>query len=234
MRKEQEAFNERHGVTPKKIKRRKSTFCEQNTETEDGLFTPPLLPVKKRKLSVSTQGSESSTEDSRKQKNIGSLKQSPSKDTPTKQRPFPITIIHTPLLSMEEKRQQLISETSDSNLDQMDSDTIDSTTPSTPKQKLKKEKKNKKGKKSKQIPPPDPETKPPSDLFTYFAKNVHTGKPHKARKAFDKLTKSEKKQINGEYNEKVDKYVSHLKEYLATLPKEEAVAYVRLIRHIKS
>lgn len=223
MKKEQEAFNERHGVTPKKIKRRKSTFCEQNTETEEALFTPPTIPAKKRKVSESTQGSETGADDTKK-----------PKVTPKKQSPFPITIIHTPLISMDGGRQQSISETSESNFDQMDSDAIDSTTPSTPKKKLKKEKKNKKEKKSKVIPPPDPASKPPSDLFTYFAKNVHTGKPHKARKAFDKLTKSEKKNINGEYNAKVDTYVRYLKEYLATLPKEEAVAYVRLIRDIES
>lgn len=227
VKKEQDAFNERHGVAPIKIKRRKSTYVERDTETEEALFTSPLPPAKKRKISVSTQGSESGTEDTKRQ----SPQKSPTKTTPVKRCPTPMTIIHTPLGSMEKKRQKLNSETSESNLDQMDSDVIDNTTPSSSKKKSKKEKKNKKEKKSKGIlmPPPDPESKPPSDLFTYFAKNVHTGKPHKARKAFDKLTKAERKQVNGEYNEKVDKYVTHLKEYLATLPKDEAVTYVRLI-----
>lgn len=239
IKKEQDAFNERHGVTPSKIKRRKSTFVERNTETEEAFFTPPLPPSKKRKISVSTQGSESGTEDTRKQTPIKSEpieQKTTTKDSPIKQSPFPMTLIYTPLSSMQEKRQKLNSETSDSNLDQMDtvsqmdSDAIDSTTPSSSKKKSKKEKKNKKEKKSKRMSPPDPESKPPADLFTYFARNVHTGKPHKARKAFDKLTKAEKKQISGEYNEKVDKFVTHLKEYLATLPNDEAVAYVRFIR----
>lgn len=235
MKKEQEEFNERHGVTPMKIKRRKSTFVERDTETEEALFTPPLPPIKKRKISVSTHGSESGTEDTKKQTPIKSepiAKISPTKVNSVKQSQIPITVIHDPLNSIEKKRSKLNSETSDSNIDQLDSDAIDSTTPSSSKKKSKKEKKNKKEKKSKEMPPPDPESKPPADLFTYFARNVHTGKPHKARKAFDRLTKAEKKQINGEYNEKVDKYVTHLKEYLATLPKDEAVAFVRLIPDI--
>lgn len=39
VKREQEAFNERHDVTSNQIKRRRSTFVERDTETEEALFT---------------------------------------------------------------------------------------------------------------------------------------------------------------------------------------------------
>lgn len=233
---EQEAFNERLGVsTPKKMKRRKSTYVEQDTEMEEKIFSEPLQPpAKKRKESESTQ-TETDAEDLDIKKEIissplnspskqKSIAQSPSKQkavshSPNKQKPIPMTVIHTPLKDVERKKNKSISEASDSNIDQ--SDAFDDSTASVSK------KKSKKKKKSKEISPPD--DKPPDSLFKYFAQTIHTGKPHKAQKAFDKMTKKEKKQLNAEYNEKVESYVNRLKAYLATLDEKDAIAYVILI-----
>lgn len=247
--KEQDAFNERLGVTPSKVKkRRKSSFAERDTETEEALFTPPLEPAKKRKKSESSQ-IESGVEDIKDEifTPPSTPIKTPSKTQSVQSTPnkfIPMTVIHTPLGSFDKKRNKTISETSE----QLDSDAASTTSSSKKKSKKKKRsmseaseshasdastlnessdsiKKSKKKKKSKE--PQPPENKPPSSLFKYFAASVHTGKPQKAQKAFDKLTKKERKKLNAEYNELVDSYVTKLKAYLGAIPEAEAVAYVR-------
>lgn len=117
----------------------------------------------------------------------------------------------------ERTRQNSQSELSEAN-DRIESEAAGSSTDTSTKKKPKKQKKS-----SKIEPPGD---KPPSSVFEYFARFIHTGKPRKAQKAFDRLTKMEEKRIRIDYNELVETYVTKLKKYLASLPKEEAVAYV--------
>lgn len=87
----------------------------------------------------------------------------------------------------------------------------------------KKKKKKDKTKDSEAVKPPQ---KPPSSLLKYFAENVYVGKPRKMERAFEKLSKKERKQLNVEYNEKVENYVTQLRTFLSSLPKEQAVAFV--------
>lgn len=70
--------------------------------------------------------------------------------------------------------------------------------------------------------------KPPTSLLKYYAEHVYQGKSSRMEKSFEKLTKKERKKLNAEYNEKVESYVSQLKQYLNTLPKEEAIEYASL------
>lgn len=109
------------------------------------------------------------------------------------------------------------SELSDAN-DRIESEAASSSTDTSTKRGSKKQKN------TKAVEPPG--SKPPSTVFEYFARFIHTGKPRKAQKAFDKLTKMEEKRIRIDYNEMVEAYVTHLKKYLASIPKAEAVAYV--------
>lgn len=212
--KEQEEFNARHGLTPQKMKRRKSVYVEQAPEDasdQEEQVEPELSSPKpkKRKISDSSalEGSDTNTFSIK-------LPTKPKKATPVKQQAPKIT---TPLKTIEKAREKLFSE-SDERSGREESDAVNSSTSTGSKKKSKKEKK------SKVIEPPG--NKPPSNLFKYFAKHIHTGKPHKAEKAFNKLTKKEQKQLNAEYNEKVESYVAKLKSYLASLPKDEALAYV--------
>lgn len=133
-------------------------------------------------------------------------------------------------MKVEKRSDQSQSEFSDAN-DRIEceeaSTSINAATGVNTKKRSKKDKKAKAEKKPKNVEPPG--EKPPSDLFGYFAMHIHTGKPHKVQKAFDKLTKHERKRLSIEYNEMVEAYVTHLKKYLASLPKEDAVAYVSIV-----
>lgn len=181
--------------------------------------TPPKKS-KKRKESLSSTAVDSGA-DEPIEKRVKKEMLSPSKSlTPIKKSsvPIPMTTIHSPLRAMEKKRLQLQSQTSESNNEAVESDTADSSVSASAK------KKTKKAKKSKEVQPPG--SKPPNSLLAYFAQYVHTGKPKKAEKAFGKLTKKERKRLNAEYNDQVENYVTRLKTYLNSLPKDEAVAYV--------
>lgn len=186
--------------------RKRSASCHASImeqEDEDHMFaSPPQPPIKKRKESESMAAGSASDEPS----------------TPKKKNIIPMTVIHTPLRHMDEERGRLNSEMSESNTEHLESD---SSAMISAKKKIKKEKKKKK---SKEVP--EPEDKPPSTLIEYFAKHIHTGKPKKAKKAFEKLTKKEKKQLSAEFNEKVENYMAQLKTYLASLSEQDRIVYV--------
>lgn len=226
---EQQAFNERHGVTPQKLKRRKSVYVEkptatvksENDDNDDDVDDEEQncsTPKKMRKISTSSQDSTANHEKNTKQIQI-QPKSSPLKS------PIKFTL-PTPSKEVKKEKKQKsnsVSESSDFN------EVGESDAPSTSSNSIsskKKSKKEKKGKKEKSIEPPG--EKPPSTFDVYFAKFIHTGKPHKAKKALNKLTKKEVKQFKAEYNEKVESYVNHLKTYLSTLSKDDAVAYVSI------
>lgn len=132
---------------------------------------------------------------------------------------IPMVVIPPP--TPEKKRKKQPSESNESNNGKLDSDTGNSS-----QNESKAKKKSKKDKRASVQPPPP---KPPSSVEKYFKHHVFTGKPKKARKAFDKLSKKERKLLQTEYNDKVESYVSHLKKYLASLPRDEAVAYVSFV-----
>lgn len=213
---EQTEFNERHGLTPQKplkAQRRQSVFVarpalveseqEEEEEQEPAITSPK---PKKRKTSISS-GAEGQSSD--ELNNKAAIKTTPVKfnapnnETLNKSRPIE-----------ENRKKKLTSESETNN----ESDATSSSTSS--------KKKSKKEKKSKIIEPPT--NKPPSDFFLYFAKQIHTGKQHKAKKAFDKLPKKERKQLQSEYNEKVEIYMEELKKYLDSISKEEALIYVSI------
>lgn len=120
-------------------------------------------------------------------------------------------------MSQEEESEAASSKPSESE--------IDSYSQSTPSKKRKKEAKQKKP-----LPIQPPERKPPSTVLKYFIEKFD-GKKEKAQRAFDKLSKKEKKQLNAEYNGMVEEYVAQLRAYVSSLPKEEAVKYVSLQKH---
>lgn len=240
---DQDEFNKRHGVTPKKMKRRKSTYVEQvpeisDDDEEEERVTSPKS--KKRKLSVSSHAESGSDETYTKQIQLKSptkhnssklnavssaqslieAKQSPVKVTqsPVKTFQSPAKVPQSPVV--EKKRRKFDWESSDHETanEKSESDAALSSGSTNSKKKSKKEKK------SKIVEPPG--EKPPSNLLKYFAAHIHTGKPHKMQKAFDKLSKKERKDLNAEYNEKVETYMTQLKKYLNSLSKEDAVAYV--------
>lgn len=68
--------------------------------------------------------------------------------------------------------------------------------------------------------------KPPPNLHTYFAKYIHKGEPHEAQKAFHNLTNVEQKRMRLDLELMGDDYVTDLKKYLASLPHQDATAYV--------
>lgn len=218
---EQEQFNERHGLTPQKPQRRKSVYVEQPPEFSDHedeeVEAEPVISSpkpKKRKTSVSSAFDELSSTERDTQTTIKREQTTPVKLAP----PTNFTVVHKPLKSMEKKRKNKLNSESEDYTGKEESDVASGSTTASAKKKSKKEKK------TEIIEPPG--DKPPSTLFSYFATQIHTGKPRKAQKAFDKLTKKERKQLTAEYNEKAENYVAHLKKYLASLSKEEAVAYV--------
>lgn len=251
---EQEAFNERHGVTPQRTnKRRKSTFVEHppedgsDQEKEEAEKVPS---PKKRKISASDT-LESGSDDTNarhiqiklpvKQKSSSKVKTPTKPESPAKQEspaklssPKPNAVVESPEKNIVEqlnvndkedkeetqekkkkkKKKKVDSESSEYNEHKSESDAVHSSSSASSKKKSKKEK----------IEPPT--DKPPSDLFTYFAQFIHKGKPHKAQKAFDKLPKKERKQLQAEYNEKIQTYMARLRRYLDTLTREEATDYV--------
>lgn len=215
--KEQDEFKERHGLVASK--RRKSTYVEHPTtvlsddeDNEDGGKIAPS--PKKRKISLSNASESSGGIPPTKQ--ITLQPKSSSKSTPKSN--LSLVIDHVASNNVDEanktkkkkKKLNSLSEASDVN------ETVTS-----PKKKSKKEKKER------SVEPPG--EKPPPSEFEYFAKYIHTGKPRKAQKAYNKLTEEEKQNLGQEYKGKVDAYVTHLKLYLASLPKEEAVAYVSVL-----
>lgn len=202
--KEQDDFKERHGLVA--VKRRKSTYVE------NAVFSDDNESPKKRKIS---NGSESSG-GVPPTKQITLQSKSSSKSTPKSNLSLVIDEVasnddETNKTKKNKKKKKLnsLSESSDIN--------ENVTSP---------KKKSKKDKKEKSIEPPG--EKPPPSEFEYFAKYVHTGKPRKAQKAYNKLSEEEKQNLTIDYKEKVDGYVTQLKAYLASLPKAEAVAYVSI------
>lgn len=222
---EQKAFKERHSVVETK-KNIKKNIKKHNSLT----ITEPELPKpdeniallrtksKKRKNSQTTNSSAvESSDDTTKSKRIKIEKATPEKNlfpSPKKAAPA-MTVIHTQLKEMEPERKK-----NKSSKVIQESDTDASTSSGN-------KKKEKKAKRSSEIQPPL--KKPPSTLLQYFTEQIHTGKAKKAEKAFNKLSKKEKKQLNGEYSDKVESYVTQLKLYLASLSKEDAIKYVRNI-----
>lgn len=132
-----------------------------------------------------------------------------------------LPMVEIPPPTPEKKRKTQPSESNESSNGKLDSDTGNSS-----QNEKKAKKKAKKDKRASIEPPP---SKPPSSVEKYFKHHVFTGKPKKAHKAFDKLSKKERKHLQTEYNDKVESYVSHLKKYLASLPREKAVAYVSFV-----
>lgn len=277
--KEQEAFNERHGVTPQRGKRRKSVFIERPPEDEsDHEGKEDETPSKSKKQKTSEYISSDDETDTKqiqiklpiKPKATPKLKSptrmlSPSKFStpkldavPVAKSPVKVTVFQSPVrvqrtkekeedtdednekeeknenekleLRVKKKRDKknkknkLNSESSEYN-ERSESDAVYSSSSSSTKKK-KKEKKEKKEKGEVTVEAPG--EKPPSDFFNYFVKFIHTGKPHKAQKAIDKLPKKELKQLKAEYNEKVQVYMDRLTVYLKSLPKDEAVEYVSI------
>lgn len=145
--------------------------------------------------------------------------------SPKRSGPQPMTIIHTPVESAQKRRQKHASESAESTNGRLDSDAGNSS-----QSESSAKKKSKKDKAKKVVEAPT--LKPPRTVQIYFKTHIFTGKPKKAQKAFDKLSKKERKLLQVEYNEKVESYVKHLKLYLASLPKEEAEAYVSRIDSI--
>lgn len=248
--KEQEEFNERHGLTPHK--RRKSVYLEHpvevvysdDEEEKEEQEKKPIIKLpkpKKRKTSESSPFEEPAfiepihrtpTKQEKsspvKQKLTKQEKPSPAKQTPIKQAAVSQTptkqaaVLQTPPKSVEEKKKKKLSVSeSDEYTGKEESDAGNSSASTSSKKKSKKEKKSE--------TVAEPGDKPPSTFFKYFATHIHTGKPHKAQKRFNKLTKDEKKQLTAEYNEKVQSYVANLKKYLASLSKQDAIAYVCII-----
>lgn len=209
----------------KKAKESLSSITSEATIQSDWTAAMPLKTPqkvsKKRNESVSSSAIDSSTEESRSNR-IKTERLSPTSSmlTPNKRKNAPMTTIHTPLDEMGRKRTK--SGASESNTDANASEAGENSELVSGSTK----KKSKKEKKSKGVDPPG--DKPPTTLFKYFAQHVHTGKPRKAKKHFDKLPRKEKKQMNATYNELVDNYVTRLKHYLNSLPKEEARIYVSL------
>lgn len=232
--KEQEAFNERHGVTPKKRARRKSTFIEHHSESDDEDVVEKPTP-RKRKIPVANFNETISEEKHTKQIKLksptkaGPLKAKVKVDiSPVKIAQSPVKIDLSPIKYTEEekkkKTKETVSESSQQNDVHAESDATQSSGSTSSKKKHKKEKKEKK---VETVEPPG--EKPPSSEFKYFVKYMYTGKPHKARKAFGKMTKRERKHLAAEFNEKAEAYVEKLRKYVKSLPKDEAVAYVSIV-----
>lgn len=218
--KEQEEFKERHGLVAPKAKRRKSVYVEHPAEviSDDDDDRGKIAPSpKKRKISISNDSQSSDGVAPTKQITIEP--KSPIK-SPTKLNPMQIASNDIDEGNKKKKKKlNSISESSDFNEYEI---ATSSTVVTNPKKKSKKEKNGK------SIEPPG-EKPPPSEL-EYFATFIHTGKPRKARKAYNKLTEEEKQQVSAQYEEKVDAYSTHLRKYLASLFKEDAVAYVSIFR----
>lgn len=133
------------------------------------------------------------------------------------------TSIDTP--SKKKKRKKDKDSELSSGTQQSETDTdIPSSSTSTSKPKKKKKKKSMDDESVSDVKPPS--KKPPSSLVKYYAENVYQGKPSRMESSFSKLSKKERKQLNADYNEKVECYVTQLKTYLQSLPKEEAMKYV--------
>lgn len=253
--KEQKEFNKRHGIVPQKPQRRKSIYVAKphadndDNDDNDEKSVPP--EPKKQKISNDNESAdiESPTKQvtKRRKAQIKLPVKTPKKSQKNipKQTPLNETNddVHDATISndnaiandsnaingtngddventteMNKLDQQ--SEPSDVN-DRIDSEAASSSTSTGSKKRSKKEKKA-------ETAVEEPGDKPPSSLFEYFARYVHTGKPRKAQKAFDKLTKHEEKRLKLEYNETVESYVERLKKYLASIPKEEAILYVSI------
>lgn len=237
---DQQEFEEKHGLKPLR-KRRKSMFVELpplEDETSDDKLTNST-PAKKRKTSKSIEGNSNGI--TTKQIELKSPKKEFLKPKSVPQSPIKAfqeknsaeSNSKLKLLSSEnetdiapegkkvkKKKNRLNSEASDSNAGESDFASSANDTDSSTKKKSKKNKKEKEAE--------EPGDKPPPSVFQYFAAHVHTGKPHKAQKAFDKLNKKERKQLNAEYNEKVKVYVEKLKIYLSSMSKQDAIKYVRI------
>lgn len=135
-----------------------------------------------------------------------------------------MTFIHDPTIlkktpKKKKHNSQSQEEESEASTSKRSGSELDSSTPDTPTKKQKKEKKQ-------PLAPQPPESKPPSTVFKYFVEKVHAGKKEKAQRAYDKLSKKARKQLTVDYNNTVETYVSQLKAYLSTLPKEDAIKYV--------
>lgn len=287
--KQQNEFNERHGIVPQKVQRRKSVYIEQLIEMhsdeendekdnevdkavdnrDENKEKSPLLTPIKRKHSNSN-GNEFSDDEpptkkitTRRKPQIKMPFKPLAKKQPKKPDHTASNIVNDDVtdgndtIKKEPENLNSPSESGDVN-DRSECEEATSSTRTASKKKSRNEKthktveslsestsdvndrdeheiascstvtspkkKSKKEKKEKNIEPPG--AKPPSTFFDYFAKHIHTGKPRKAQKTFDKLTKDERKQYTIEYNELLETYVTHLKKYLGTLSKVEAEAYV--------
>lgn len=247
--KEQKEFNQRHGLVPQKLQRRKSVYVAEphaDEDDNDEKIVPP--EPKKRKISNSDSnlnGNESiGVEPPTKQKTVRRKAQiklpvkmpnKSRKKTIPDQTPLDDADDATDIINdgtnctngdtgdagddvekMETNKLDPQSECSDVN-DRIESEAASSSTSTG----------SKKSKNAGNVEPPG--EKPPSSIFEYFARFVHTGKSRKAQKAFDKLTKHEQKRLRIDYNEMVEAYVVHLKKYLASIPKKDAVAYVSIL-----
>lgn len=242
---EQEQFNKRHGLYPKKWSRKKS-MCVEEPGADMHLDEDAPIP-KKRKISEPNKSIDD--EPPRKQVTVRRKAQFKlPKKTPSKSKKqkvperTPSDEEHNDVNDVKEfdaasdtnnepdgnlkmeKRSESQSETSDVN-DRIESETASS---STGVNGAKKKKRSKNHAKAQNVEPPG--EKPPPSLFDYFAKHIHTGKPRKAQKAFDKLTKQERKRMSIDYNEMVEVYVGQLKNYLASMSQKDTVAYVSMLR----
>lgn len=217
---EHEQFRQRHGLGTQKGKRRKSIYVEQpaelSSDKDDGGQNAP----KPKKPKLSSPNADESSDSEPPTKQITAKSKSPIK-SPVKSNPVLASVDQKAKdkgeVSKKEKKLNSLSVSSDFN-DRVDSELTSSSPIASPK------KKSKKQKKEKSVAPPGP--KPPQTEFEYFAKEIHTGKPRKAQKAYKKLTEQERLQLTAAYTEKVDGYMAHMKKYLKSLSKEDAAAYV--------
>ncbi|XP_031631964.1 nucleolar transcription factor 1-B-like isoform X2 [Contarinia nasturtii] len=192
---EQKVFNERHGiVVPQKVKRRRATVVERPLGDDHAEMTSEPEPKKKRRSSLSNAHAFDSFETNAEQ---------------IQQNPSPKFTLHDEVMTEEGKKLNTIPGECNS----MDgNDGSARSVQANPKTEGRKDEKSKNAK---------PE-EPPMDLFSYFAKYIHTGKSRKAIKKFGKLTTEELKQFKAGFN-------AMLGRYIATLSNEEAVAYVTKI-----
>lgn len=231
-------FDEENAVDHKpkaqaKGRKRTNSTVNPNSDDESDSYRPNTKQIKlktpakasssKANASITETRAETPVKQSSPVKAVHSLGKQKSSPSTIKTNSSPV--IKTPVDVKKELK--FTSESSEPNDTQAESDAAQNDNRSA-KKKAKKEKKPKKVKKPKEIVEP-PGEKPPSDIYKYFEKHVHTGKPHKAQKAFDKLSKKERKKLNAVYNDIVQAYVSRLKLYLESLPKDEAIVYVSSI-----
>lgn len=197
---EQKAFNNRHGIVmPQKVKRSQSAV-----QPVDEVSPEPKR--KRQKISPPSADASESIETKDKQQNPP-----PTPNSADSQKNS--VSMNLQKNTVTAVTQSVMITSPDEINHQMESDNIDSLADAGSKKKVKK------GEKPKNTMHPG--KKPPPDLFSYFVENIHTREPRKAKKAFDKLTKKQRKHLIAEYNEKVEVYALRLNNYMKSISQDE-------------